>query len=368
MKIGLIDNDYVSRKNHNFPNLALMKISAYHKNIGNDVKLIGFNEINPSNLFNTHFDKVIISKAFTDSFTPDFVYNSHYIEKGGTGFYYDKAENLPHEIEHSMPDYHLYDNVLKNIKNTKYYKDFSIGYTSRGCFRRCDFCVNKNSSGVLIHSKIDEFLDESRPKIALLDDNILGLPDKLLMPIFDKFIEVGKPIQYKQGMDIRLMTEKRAKKIIELKYESDYIFAFDNWKDKDIIQEKLRLFYQSYHSVKNSINMRIPAIFYVFCAFDFNNEYDLSFWENDILLIFKRIEILFKYGSLPFIMRYKEYENSPFRKLYIELTQWANQPRNCAKYSFNEYIDIAGKSAGKKIRDKYPELRKLFDLKLTSRH
>lgn len=112
-------------------------------------------------------------------------------------------------------------------------------------------------------------------------------------------------------------------------------------------------------------NHNFPNLALIFIsAFDYNSKYDLNFWENDLILIFKRIEILFKYGVLPFVMRYKEYENSPFKKFYIELCQWANQPRNCAKYSYNEYIDTANKKGSKIIRDKYPELKKMFDLKL----
>jgi len=364
MKIGIIDNDFVSRKNHNFPNLALMKISAKYKRDGNNVSLIGFDEINPNNLFTTDFNKIVISKAFTDSFTPDFVYKLSNVEYGGTGFYYDKATPLSEEIEHLMPDYSLYDNFLPIIKNTKNYTDFSIGFTTRGCFRHCPFCVNKNYNKVSIHSDIEEFYDESRPKITMLDDNILGISNKHLFPILDKFKSIGKPIQYKQGMDIRLITEERAKRIIELKYEGDYYFAFDMWKNRYEIIKKLDIWHSAYYSVKNSKSKRINTNFYVFCAFDYENKWDLSFWLNDIKIIFERIKILFTYGCLPFVMRYEEFKNSPFRNIYITITQWSNQPANCAKYSFLEYIDVAKKKNAIDFLNKYPEFREYFKLKL----
>lgn len=366
MKIALIDNDFVSRKNHNFPNLALMKISAKYKNNGDNVKLIGFDEINPNNLFTTQFDKIIISKAFTDSYTPGFINKLDNVEYGGTGFFYDKAQPLSKDIEHIMPDYNLYDNVLPSIKNTKNYTDFSIGFTTRGCFRHCPFCVNKNYNKVLLHSDIDEFHDISRPKITMLDDNILGISNKYLFPILEKFKSIGKPIQYKQGMDIRLISEERAKRIIELKYEGDYYFAFDMWKYRDIIEQKLSIWHKTYYKVKNSKSKRINTNFYVFCAFDYENKWDLSFWVNDLKLIFERIKILFSYGCLPFVMRYKEFENSPFRDIYIIITQWSNQPANCAKYSFLEYIEVSKKSKAIQFLNKHPEFRKYFDIKLNN--
>ena len=83
MKIGLIDNDLVARKNHSFPNLAVMKISGYHKKRGDSVDLIGFNEINPHALFANNFDLIYVSKAFTSSETPDYVFKLDNVKKGG---------------------------------------------------------------------------------------------------------------------------------------------------------------------------------------------------------------------------------------------------------------------------------------------
>ena len=101
MRIAVIDADLIGRKKHRFPNLACMKISSYHKAKGDEVILkLNYDEIHT-------FDKVYISKVFSDTPVPDEVTHMKNVYFGGTGFYYDKAPKLPDEIEHSMPDYHL---------------------------------------------------------------------------------------------------------------------------------------------------------------------------------------------------------------------------------------------------------------------
>ena len=103
MRIAIIDADLVGRKKHRFPNLVCMKLSGYHKDAGDEV------------IFKTDytdldsFDKVYLSKVFTDTEVPEEVLKLPNINYGGTGFFYDKAPPLPAEVEHHMPDYHLYD-------------------------------------------------------------------------------------------------------------------------------------------------------------------------------------------------------------------------------------------------------------------
>lgn len=369
MNIAIIDNDFVSRKNHNFPNLALMKISGFHKARGDKVKLIGLNEINPNSLFPVEYDKIYIGKAFTDTPTPGFVYNLKNVEIGGTGFFFDKAKKLTHNIEHQMPDYSLYENVLQSINKTKFYTDYSIGFTSRGCFRHCEFCVNKNSNKVILHSPIDEFHDLEKKKLALLDDNVLGLSNRELFKIFDKLIEINKPIQYRQGMDIRLLTEERIKRIFELRYDGDYYFAFDLWKHKDVIEKKMKLWYECYLKYKSDKRkFHIGTRVYLFTGLDEGNNYNESFWLNDLEILFKRIEICFKYKLSPYIMRYETVDNSILRKIYINLCQWTNHPSMpCLKSSFREFIEDGSFSTKetKGFFDKHKEFCKYLDLKIS---
>lgn len=138
MKIAIIDADLIGRPKHRFPNLASMKISGYYKELGNEVKLItdyrdlfsqyielpnniipDFEFVLIDNINKKHiryykeqdivFDKIFISKVFTDTPVPLQINKISNVEYGGTGFNYDKAEHLPYYIEHHIPDYHLYD-------------------------------------------------------------------------------------------------------------------------------------------------------------------------------------------------------------------------------------------------------------------
>ena len=300
MNIAIIDSDLLGRKSQRFPNLALMKISQYNKNLNHNTTLIlDYNELK-----STQYDKIYLSKVFTDTIIPDWVMELENLEYGGTGFYYDKAPKLPYEIEHSKPDYNLYDEFVKQRLEAgeskiklKYYTDYMIGFYTRGCFRKCDFCVNKNYNRVEDHSEIEEWWDDSKKKICLLDDNFLGCPtwkEKLL-----KLQATGKSFQFKQGLDIRLMTDEKAKLLSECKYDSNVYFAFDNIEDKEVIDKKLEI-WKKYNPKKNTM-------LYVFCGFDRNEKYDDDFWKQDLIDLFDRIHIIMKRQSYPYIMRHENY-------------------------------------------------------------
>lgn len=330
MKIGIIDADLIGRKKHRFPNLASMKISGYYKELGNEVKLLlNYEDIK-------YYDKVFISKVFTDTPIDKNILKLDNVEYGGTGFFYDKAKPLPCEIEHHMPDYHLYDEWVQERlsngekrKNLEYYLDHSIGYSTRGCFRQCSFCVNKNYKKVLKNSSINEFLDKDRKYVCLLDDNILGYSG--WKDIFNELNSTGKKFQFKQGMDERLLTDEKAEIILNSNYYGDYIFAFDNIEDKNIVIEKLKIW--NNHRKTKGDNTK----FYVLCGYDRENKYDYNFWVKDIEDTFERIKILNDNGCLPYIMRYKEYENSPYRGTYINLSAWCNQPSLFRKMTYREF-------------------------------
>ena len=133
-------------------------------------------------------------------------------------FSFDKAPGLPEEIEHHMPDYHLYDGWIESkcvdaeedtvksgkvfdrkayLRKFKEYTDYSIGFMTRGCFRKCPFCVNQKYDRVFLHSTLEEFYDPERKKICLLDDNILGCPR---MEIYTEYIDWDrKAVQIQTG-------------------------------------------------------------------------------------------------------------------------------------------------------------------------
>lgn len=328
MKIAVIDADLIGRKRHRFPNLCCLKISGYHKAQGDIVTLKtdydGLNE----------FDRVYCAKVFSDTPTPSSgmfgdVLNAPNVIKGGTGFYFDNAPPLPSEIEHHMPDYHLYDGVC----DFKTYTDYSIGYLTRGCFRHCPFCVNRRSNEVVAHSPLREFFDPTRKKICLLDDNFFGYDGwrELLIELRD----TGKPFVFKQGLDVRLLDEPRAELLLTARYDGDFIFAFDDVKDAPLIEEKIQL-------ISRYINLHLNRVkFYVLCGYDRAGRYDADFWQRDLQSVFKRTDLLKRYDCLPYIMRHKDYLFAPphCKQQYNSLARWGNQPHLFLKMTFAQFLD-----------------------------
>ena len=351
-KIGIIDADLIGRKKHRFPNLACMKISSWYKKQGDHVELL----LDYDTVLN--YDKVFISKVFTDTEVPGEIIGLPWVEYGGTGFYYDKAKPLDYEIEHSMPDYHLYDDFInaqieravadcedddnresayrKKRKEFEYYLDFSIGFTTRGCIRGCSFCVNKNYRQCLRHSPVSEFLDENRKYICLLDDNVLSCRD--WKDIFQELNATGKRFQFKQGMDERLLTDEKCEIVFNSNWIGDYIFAFDNIKDARLVERKLEI-------IRNHTD-KVPK-FYCFCGYnhDAPDTYPEEFWAKDIADLFERIRILMQHRALPYIMRYKDYELSPYKGIYITVARWCNQPSFFKKKTFREFCEANGENS-----------------------
>lgn len=391
-RIGIIDADLIGRKKHRFPNLACEKISAYWKNKNANVELkMDYNDLE-------QYDMVYISKVFTDTKVPEWIQNSVKMDTvevklpanihiGGTGFFFSNAPNLPYEIEHHMPDYHLYDEWIfsevkkaeeKAIKeNRKFnkssymvqfreYLEYSIGFMTRGCFRKCPFCVNQKYDHVFLHSPLDEFYDKSRKKICLLDDNFFGCPK--WKELLQELIETGRPFKFKQGLDERLLTQEKADLLFNSKYDGDYTFAFDNISDYDLIHSKLKMIRHSSIQNKNSIK------FYVLVGFESTDYIDI---EN----CFKRIELLFMYQCLPYVMRYQSKNETPwkvskYRTLYITIARWANQPSLVKKMSFRQFCEAnqalhktegtlcSAMKSMKEFEDEYPDIaRKYFDMR-----
>ena len=380
LKIGIVDADLIGRDKHRFPNLVCEKISAYWKERGAHVDLL----LDYDNF--KDYDHVYISKVFTDTPVPKRLKETKKIHLGGTGFYFDKAPDLPYEIEHHMPDYHLYDSWIESeiekakllsensskafdIKKFriqfKEYLDYSIGFVTRGCFRKCGFCVNKKYDHVFVHSPLTEFYDKSRSKICLLDDNFFGCPK--WKEILEEIIATGKQFKFKQGIDERLLTDDKAQILFNSKYDGDFTFAFDNVSDYKIIESKLKIIHK--YAKRKSIK------FYVLVGFESTDAKDI---EN----AFIRIELLLRYGCLPYIMRFQNknetpWKDSKYRELYVAIARWCNQPRIIKKMSFRQFCEA--NQALKKDQSKlcstlramrdyekdYPEIaKKYFDLRM----
>lgn len=390
MKIGIIDADLIGRKRHRFPNLVCEKISAYWKEKNAEVVL----KLDYEGL--ESFDEVYISKVFTDTWVPNWIADGINIDTaevnlpanihvGGTGFFFAHAPNLPDDIEHHMPDYHLYDEWIENeimrakaaaetngkkfnksnfMVQFKEYTDYSIGFMTRGCFRKCPFCVNQKYKHVFLHSPLDEFYDESRKKICLLDDNFLGCPR--WKDILQELISKKKPYKFKQGIDERLLTEKHCELLFSATYDGDYTFAFDNISDYDLIHRKLQLI-RKYTTATN-------IKFYVLVGFE-------STEATDIENMWKRVALLMQYHCLPYIMRYQNKNEAPwkqsrYRGMYITMARWCNQPSFFKKKSFRQYCEANQervKTKGKicasmkallDFENEFPEIAlKYFDLR-----
>lgn len=367
MNIAVIDADIIGKNKHRFPNLATMKISSYYKLNGDTVVL----ETDYNNVDN--YDKVFISKVFTDTPCPDYILKKENVEFGGTGFFYDKAKPLDDRIEHIIPDYDIYNDWISSkieegtkIDEFKYYKDYSIGFMTRGCIRQCSFCVNKNYKSCNLHSPIEEFLDNNRKKICLLDDNVFACTQWRL--VFESLKNTGKRFQFKQGLDERLLTDEKCKILFSSKWDGDYMFAFDNIKERDIIEDKLSL-------IKKYAKPKAKIKFYTFCAYNHEKYgiYNKEFWHNDIRDLFERIVILMKYQYSPYIMRYKDYDISPYRGSYINIASWCNQNNFYKKMSYREWViasdnRVASESSTmkymKQIEEDFPDIaEKYFDIK-----
>ena len=353
MRIAIIDADLIGRKKHRFPNLVCEKISAYWKEKGAVVEL----KLDYDNF--EQYDEVYISKVFTDTPVPEWIakeVNMDAVEVnlpsnihiGGTGFSFSKAPNLSDEIEHHMPDYHLYDEwIYEEVKKAeekankenrvfnksaymvqfKEYLDYSIGFMTRGCFRKCPFCVNQKYDRVFNHSPLHEFYDETRKKICLLDDNFFGCPN--WKELLQQLIDTGRPFKFKQGLDERLLTQEKCDMLFNSRYDGDYTFAFDNIEDYELIHKKLKMIKKAIGNSQKSIK------FYVLVGFKSTDSEDI---EN----AFKRIELLMRYGCLPYLMRYQNKNETPwklskYRGMYVTLARWCNQPSIFKKMSFRQF-------------------------------
>lgn len=309
MRIGLIDVD-----GHNFPNLPLMKLSAWHKQQGDSVEWYmptqhGF-PLPP-------MDKVYMSKVF--SFTPDYEYfvNADEVVKGGSGYcislenakevyHKENDSQLPYEVEHIYPDYSLYPELTK---------DTAYGFMSRGCPRGCDFCHVEAKEGRMAYKVADlsEFW-KGQKNIVLLDPNPIACRE--WKDILQQLIDSKSWVDFSQGVDIRLMTEEKAEMIKRIKTKNIH-FAWDRYEDKENIVPKLKMFkeYTGYDYRKLTV--------YMLCNFDTTFEQDLE-----------RVYMLRDLGYNPYVMLYDK-EHIPTGHKLKHLQRWVNNRiifRTCEKF------------------------------------
>lgn len=308
LRIGLIDVD-----GHHYPNIPLMKISAWHKAQGHQVEWY-------DPMFSGHMDKVYMSKVF--SFTPDYPYyvDADEVITGGSGYsislvdgkeVFDKSKDipLPDEIEHIFPDYSLY-----GITDTAY------GFLTRGCPRGCSFCHVEAKEGRASRKVADlsEFWNGQK-NIVLCDPNILAC--KQWKELLQQLIDSGAKVDFNQGLDIRLMTPEKAEMLKQIRRMANFHFAWDRYQDKEAILPKFQMF-------KEITGIRAEKlIVYVLCNFDTTLEQDLE-----------RIYTLREYGYWAYVMLYDK-EHIPKGHVYRKLQRWCNNRIIFATCkTFDEYL------------------------------
>lgn len=295
MRVGLVDVDGGKL----FPNIALMKISAWHKARGDSVEWY-------DPMWGGHFDKVYLSKVF--SFTQDYDYpvDADEVERGGSGYcislvdgkeVFDKSKDkeLPYEVEHIYPDYSIYPELTK---------DTAYGFLTRGCPRGCDFCIVERKEGrcSVKVADLSEFW-RGQKKIVLCDPNILACKD--WRDLLGQLIESKAEVDFNQGLDIRLMTEEKAEMLARIRTKEIH-FAWDRYEDKDIVLPRLEMFARV-AGVKPSAH---KAIVFTLVNFSTTLEQDLE-----------RIYTLRDMGYWPYVMVYdKEHCDKTRRRLQ----RWVN--------------------------------------------
>lgn len=301
MKIGLIDVD-----GHHFPNLALMRISAYHKAKGDEV------EWWQGDLF--HYDIVYMSKIFSDDYSRDIPapINADKVIRGGTGYCislgedgkerFDQSQNhsLPMEMERCFPDYSIYPQY-----------SFAVSMTSRGCPRNCSFChvAAKEGRCSVKVADVSDFWN-GQQEIKILDPNITACREK--RDLMRQYIETGAYLEFTQGLDIRLIDDEDMADINRMRLKNLH-FAWDNPKEN--LEGKFKAFAQGFR--------RKTKIGTVYCLTNFNSTMEENLY---------RIYTLRDLGFDPYVMVYDK-PHAP-RKIK-RLQRWCNN-----KFVFNKCRDF----------------------------
>lgn len=278
MLVGLHDAEGGTK----YPNLALMKLSAWHKAQGDSVEWF-------LPLKAQDYDKVYSSKVFTWT-KPDPFLPAHTV-KGGTG--YGMTLALPEEVEHICPDYSLYKGI-----------DRSYGFLTRGCIRHCPWCVVPGKEGKIhANADVEEFLRHK--KVVCMDNNVLAHPWGIEQ--IEKMARLRVAVDFNQGLDARLIDPAVAKRLASLRWIKNIRLACDSQGQMPSVER----------AVKNIREAGSRTEIFCYCLI-----------RNDVDEALHRLEFLRKLGVTPFAQPYRDFEGktkpTPEQK---DLARWANLHR-----------------------------------------
>lgn len=305
MTVGLIDVD-----GHHYPNLALMKLSAWHKSKGDCVEWWASER--------EQYDVVYMAKVFSDTYTQDAPtpQNAKQVIKGGTGYaitledgkevYHKELDPpLPSEIESIYPDYSLYPQYTGYGLSLK--KQTSYGFLTRGCPRGCGFCHVAPKEGKCSHkvANLDQFWS-GQGNIVLCDPNILACADAL--ELLEQLRQSEARIDFNQGLDARLITAEKAKLLASMRIKEPH-FAMDTMESLEPVRRGLKLYADAYREVHGKWSWRYAK---VFCLTNFNTTF-----QQDM----ERVKAIQDCGYQPFVMIYNK-PTAP--KILWRLQRWTN--------------------------------------------
>lgn len=293
-RIGLIDVD-----GHNYPNLALMKLSAWHKAQGDTVEwYFGFEQ----------YDRVYMSKVFDDSYSPPHFEpcNTKELIKGGTG--YGLGNKLPDEVERMYPDYSLYPELTK---------DTAYGFLSRGCPNACGFCIVSEKEG-RCSTKVADLSQwwDGQKNIVLMDPNLLACREH--MELIQQLEASGAWVDINQGLDARLVNPVNAAALRRVKLKEIH-FAWDLMENSKRIIRGLNIWKR--HGKKNRHGEWGTVYILV--------NYNTTMTEN----LF-RIEKCWEMGFAPYVMVYDK-PHAP--KEVIRLQRWCNSKQIFKSCKWQDY-------------------------------
>ena len=278
MKVAIYDVD------SKIPNLALMKISAWHKQQGDEVE-------HYIPLLRDYYDRIYASKIF--NFSDDSMLSDERMIIGGTGW--DMKKTLPDEIENMVPDYSIYN------------YPHNIGFTMRGCRLKCSFCVVPEKEGKPYGvSTMEEIWTQRESKhIVLLDNDFFGNPawnDRI-----EEIRELGLQVNFSQGLNIRNIKAEQAAAVASVKFSNmsgkkkQVHFAWDDPRHEKLIHKGIKT------CIEAGLKPHQMA-FYVLIGYHSTPEEDMH-----------RVEVLRSYGCDPFVMPYNK--EDPYQ---AKFTRWVN--------------------------------------------